>query len=451
MFYDSLILVSLLLASALLLMPTWLRWLFPLWTVAWGVYLFYWHAFVNHPPAVFTLFLMVFVTTLIVWSLKYRQRTILVCYLGCVCAAYGLSMMNYRSIYAGHQRMLAKFPATDLKPRLAYERGSVDHASSRSEKSGQNQDHAAVEHPQFDARSLAAQEIAFREFPYRLGYTGGGGDYRGTRRQRAFEALAQVHAGFVGDFVAQPAMGWGRLPAMRPLSEYDFEVYDRKVDEDDPPALQSQPPPKIEPDGSPKPEPSDLAKNPPANLDAIATTTVGNAPDSAVLQNHHRENVISFAPPNSLGGVNANLEARGFQSHAYRTPVEPYCEQKVPTVESQGWKLARLELVSLLKHRPAAVYVSEHLPAMDELRDAPTRPASAFELDAVEKLRKGQELITEPSPHGLRMVGAIRAIEQCRKCHQVPFGGLLGAFSYRFDRPPPPTKRPVVVPPLAPL
>jgi hypothetical protein len=92
-----------------------------------------------------------------------------------------------------------------------------------------------------------------------------------------------------------------------------------------------------------------------------------------------------------------------------------------------------LELVSLLKHHPPAVYVSAHLPAMDELRNAPTRAVTSFELDAIAKLAKGEELIVEPSGgQELSMLGSIRAISDCRECHQVPLGGLLGAFSYKL-------------------
>lgn len=35
------------------------------------------------------------------------------------------------------------------------------------------------------------------------------------------------------------------------------------------------------------------------------------------------------------------------------------------------------------------------------------------------------------------MLGAVRASNDCRQCHQVPRGTLLGAFSYELRRDPP--------------
>lgn len=418
MFYDSLVLVSLMISTALavsLFRPKWFfTVMFPVWALLWLVHLFHWHLAYSHPPAVAMLLCLLFPTMFI---LRFRQsgwRTIVLSCLGCGVVAYTISILDFRATYHQHQKMLAAYPKVDLKPRLAYE------------------SHYAIESTRFDSVLLARQQESFRDFPWRFGYQGGYGVYRNTRRQRAFEALAHVHEGFVADFIAQPAMGWGRIPAMRLLNHYDLETeFEETSNPDQQPPLQDQPPPKLEPSGSPKTAPLDVVQNPPANWETATAPTLGDMPDPESLQTHHFENVLGFAPPNSLGGVNDKLESRGFQSHAYRTPAQSN-QETTRTVEAQGWKLARLELVSLLKHKPAAVYVSEHLPAMDELRDAPTRPATTFELDAVAKLREGQELITEPSPHGLRMVGAIRAIEQCRKCHQVPLGGLLGAFSYQF-------------------
>lgn len=418
MFYDSLLLVSLLISTALVVTTVRAKWffpvMFPIWSLLWFGYLFYWHLAFSNPPAVGMLLFLLFPTLLALRLRDSSWRAIVLSCLGCGVVAYAISILDFQSAYRQHQKMLADYPKMDLKPRLAYEA------------------HATLAPVRFDPVLLARQQESFRNFPWRFGYRGGYGDYRTTRRQRAFEALVQVHEGFVADFIAQPAMGWGRLPAMRLLNHYDLDFdVDATPHPDQPPPLQDQPPLKLEPGGSPKTEPLDVVQNARADLDVVSAGALRDTPDRESLQAHHFENLISFAPPNSLGGVNDKLEARGFQSHAYRTPAESR-EESPRTVESQGWKLARLELVSLLKHKPAAVYVSEHLPAMDELRDAPTRPATAFERDAVAKLHEGQELITESSPHGLRMVGAIRAIEQCRKCHQVPLGGLLGAFSYQF-------------------
>lgn len=419
MFYDSLVLVPLLISTAWLVVTIRARGFFPtmlpIWMVVWGCYLFYWHLAFSNPPAVGTLFVLLIPTMLVLKHRGFGWRVSMLSCAACVVVAFAVSLLEFRSTYRQHQKMLADYPKVDLRSRLAYEPP------------------ATAESPRFDTRQLEKQQESFRDFRYRFGYRGGSGIYRSTRRQRAFEALAQVHAGFLADFIAQPAMGWGRLPAMRLLNHYDLDIdVEAEPHPDQQPPLQDQPAPTVEPEGSPRTTPLDVARNPTADELTVAAATPRSLPDPGTLQVAHRNNVIGFAPPNSFGGVNERLEAFGFQSHAYRRSVESSEESSTQSMESRGWKLARLELVSLLKHTPAAVYVSEHLPAMDELCDAPTRPTTDFELTAVRKLREGQELITEPSPHGLRMVGAIRAIEQCRKCHQVPLGGLLGAFSYQF-------------------
>ena len=54
----------------------------------------------------------------------------------------------------------------------------------------------------------------------------------------------------------------------------------------------------------------------------------------------------------------------------------PHRFSKVP--EATTWQVQRIELVGLLKHPEPVAYLSDRLPAMAELRDAPTRPLDAF-------------------------------------------------------------------------
>ncbi len=106
-------------------------------------------------------------------------------------------------------------------------------------------------------------------------------------------------------------------------------------------------------------------------------------------------------------------------------------------VDQRRWRIVRLELVSLLKHGTPAVYSSEHLPNMEELTDVKTRPLTAFEANALDTLRAGEELTAQTNGNVIEMVGAIRASNDCMKCHEVPRGTLLGAFSYQLQRDPP--------------
>ncbi|HVU89715.1 MAG TPA: hypothetical protein VHD36_20465 [Pirellulales bacterium] len=102
----------------------------------------------------------------------------------------------------------------------------------------------------------------------------------------------------------------------------------------------------------------------------------------------------------------------------------------------------RVELVSLLKFSEPRVYVSDYLPAMDELRDAPTRPLDAFEQQGLAALKNGEDIVSEDKPPTIRALGALRALKQCLQCHTVEEGRLLGAFSYRWG-PAKPTPQPV--------
>lgn len=73
-----------------------------------------------------------------------------------------------------------------------------------------------------------------------------------------------------------------------------------------------------------------------------------------------------------------------------------------------------------------------------------TRPITGEESRAILELREGKDLVQQPGtwrvPQGqgrtpvevpvVRVFGAMRATASCAKCHEVPQGTLLGAFSY---------------------
>ncbi|WP_145363370.1 hypothetical protein [Stratiformator vulcanicus] len=157
----------------------------------------------------------------------------------------------------------------------------------------------------------------------------------------------------------------------------------------------------------------------------------------------HDSGTADFLDPERMGYAEDINHTIGFKPHAM---------SKVPAAESderptEPWTLHRLELVSLLLHDEPVVYVSDSLPRMDNLRDVETRPLNAFESGALERLWTEQDLVienvtdaepsqTEGEPSNrVRMLGSLRAIEQCQACHKVPRGTLLGAFSYELSPP----------------
>ena len=93
-----------------------------------------------------------------------------------------------------------------------------------------------------------------------------------------------------------------------------------------------------------------------------------------------------------------------------------------------------LDLVGLLLHETPVVYVSDHLPQMDELRRVPIRPLDKFERLGLAALHHGDDLFISRDGKDLRMLGAVYSSRQCVDCHGGERGDLLGAFSYTLKR-----------------
>jgi hypothetical protein len=99
------------------------------------------------------------------------------------------------------------------------------------------------------------------------------------------------------------------------------------------------------------------------------------------------------------------------------------------------WNIVQLELVSLLKHNPPMVYQSANLPRMDELKNNAVRLLTPFESKRLASLHSCESptIYTNRNDKFVRMLGAIRTRSDCRDCHHVPEGTLLGAFSYELQ------------------
>lgn len=147
------------------------------------------------------------------------------------------------------------------------------------------------------------------------------------------------------------------------------------------------------------------------------------------LLSMHDRGLQEFLDPERMGYVKDREQVAGFTSHAI---------QRIPKIDpretDEQWQVTRLELVSLLKHDRPMVYVSKHLPQMDELEDATTRPLDSFESNALEQLRRSEDLVVESRVNQIRLLGSLRAGKDCLECHSVQRGDLLGAFSYNLFR-----------------
>lgn len=147
----------------------------------------------------------------------------------------------------------------------------------------------------------------------------------------------------------------------------------------------------------------------------------------------HDAAVADFLDAERMGYVQSRNAVAGFQSHQFSAVPSANPENAKAQPE---WRIARVDLISLLKHAEPVAYVSENLPRMEELRDAPTRALNEFERTALEKLRADEDVVTDDSPERdldrVRMLGSLRAAKSCLRCHSVDRGKLLGAFSYEL-------------------
>jgi hypothetical protein len=392
---------------------------FVAWIMLWG-YICLGMTILYFAPAIGLLYCFLAVAFLFARPKNLNRNWFGVICLSCAMAAYGIAIAEFIPAYREHQELLSRYPAVDLKPRLSYELvGTSPTAGDGPTLSGN-----VNSSPKYQERSLDELNDTLR------GYLDLGTmriERRRTDRRMAFQALMRVHEGFVADFISQPGVGRSRIPGVKLLRKSNFLDEWDGVRLDVPP---DQPHIRRETSaGVGDGDFSDQLQTSDSRYHELAARLATPIPGESSLQHLHVHSIANFAPRNSFGGVSDRMEARGFEAHAFH--ISP--SDSIWPDSQVDWQLSRLELVSLLKHHPAAAYVSDHLPAMDELKDAPTRAVTAFESQAITKLVDGDDLVVERSgDREITMIGAIRAITDCRDCHRVPLGGLLGAFSYKL-------------------
>ena len=100
------------------------------------------------------------------------------------------------------------------------------------------------------------------------------------------------------------------------------------------------------------------------------------------------------------------------------------------------WKIARLQLISMMKHTPSGTVNNHPIITACEKHDASSETLNAFEHRAVAELESNpaEKVVMNSSDGENQVVGPLRAVGHCTKCHQVADGTLLGVFSYRLIR-----------------
>lgn len=113
----------------------------------------------------------------------------------------------------------------------------------------------------------------------------------------------------------------------------------------------------------------------------------------------------------------------------------------VRAVREQVWVVKDWQLMSVNAETGPAVYLIDtkgrHVLMRAKVENfdgktAPKRPPTEFETAALAKLRDGDDLVLQSSSKEMRVLGAVRARQDCLSCHKVEVGDLLGAFTYKL-------------------
>jgi hypothetical protein len=313
-----------------------------------------------------------------------------------------VSFSRYREFVA----LLEKNPAVSVANRLAYEIRGSRQAAGQTTTPLMTDPSGGEDTPLPEPIGAEVKRLEDRLYDWN------GDDGRWSRRAHALARLQSLHRRMVYDFTIAEGFGVGRM-FPKGVRREAIEI----------PELPGVTVP--ESSESPAGETPSLAAGVPGGP-GDADAPAASRPDYDALRAAHEAGVVDFANRTGFGYIASREQVFGFQSHGFRNLPEIGGEKNAPP----RWHIARLELVSLLKHETPVAYVSLKLPRMDELAAAATRPLDQFERDALQELRDGKELVVAEDGHHLRMLGSLRAAKQCTECHSVARGALLGAFTY---------------------
>ncbi len=160
-------------------------------------------------------------------------------------------------------------------------------------------------------------------------------------------------------------------------------------------------------------------------------------PDLSPWKTLHWLSVVDFLDPAGYGAPNwprSGISA-GFISHAFHRHPLSLVDKNSPLTQ---YDLLRLELISFWRFDEPRVYVSDHLPRLDQLRnkDVRTRALDAVETEFVKLLaaqRIDMLVRRDATNRTVRVVGAIWIQRECYACHRMLFNQPIGAFSYQLQ------------------
>ncbi len=224
-------------------------------------------------------------------------------------------------------------------------------------------------------------------------------------------ALEEIHSSIVEHFINAPGFGVSRMSS---VSRWALDNH-------------RQPPQRLSAAREQYP-----ASDRPGPLRSVSPPSAASGRRIDLVESDlwtsYEDGLRDFFATEDLGLAIDRDHVAGFVPHRFSIDFPNHSGPERPR-----WQLRRLELVSLRRFGRPMVYVTnEKLPQMSELQNTPTRELNAFEAAALDSIAKGEELCYEQQGRTVFALGALRAREQCTKCHEVQRGALLGAFSYEF-------------------
>jgi hypothetical protein len=353
-----------------------------------------------------------FVLLLVCMPFRRKPRVILSASIAAMAASYAFFLCKAIVDVQEMSRLRGRYPLQSIAERLAYETRETDMPVVTKWLAASSALNPVVE----QRLALREDHRARTEMPWRH-----------NRRTM----LASLHNRKADQFAVAQGFGQGRMmPGF--VSEPTMEL---------PPAQPIALPAEVE-----APYDTGHGNSAQGTLDELADAEESKLPQPGSEQLFwlHESGTTDFVDPDRTGYVQDRDHVAGFISHGFsRMPEFDAYRQKNP-----AWQIARLELVSLLKHEVPLAYVSKNLPQMDELRDAPIRPLEEFERTALDRLKSDEDVVIDESPDRMRMIGSLRAAKDCLKCHSVQRGELLGALTYELVpvRPRRKMARPLITP-----
>jgi len=129
--------------------------------------------------------------------------------------------------------------------------------------------------------------------------------------------------------------------------------------------------------------------------------------------------------------VDRFLESEGNGiSRVYQDPMSLRDSMRLRITSRDTYKIEGFDLIGVGKHPDPVAFLGRRHQTV--VLNRQTRALTAFEQRAVAELKAGEDVAVETNETGRFVVGALRAQEDCLKCHGGKTGDVLGALSYRL-------------------